>query len=133
MYKFTHPAGGKTGTTQNWTDAWFVGYSPYLAAGVWFGVDDPKVSLGSKQDGSRAALPAWARFMRAAHDSMGWKHKDFPQPDGISKEKICTVSKDFPTRYCPVEEEFFITKYAPTRSCRIHTEGSPRRERERSG
>ena len=133
MYKFTHPAGGKTGTTQNWTDAWFVGYSPYLAAGVWFGVDDPKVSLGSKQDGSRAALPAWARFMRAAHDSMGWKHKDFPQPDGISKEKICTVSKDFPTRYCPVEEEFFITKYAPTRSCRVHTEGSPRRSRERSG
>lgn len=131
MYKFTHPAGGKTGTTQNWTDAWFVGFSPHLATGVWFGVDDPRVSLGPKQDGSRAALPAWAQFMKAAHDSMGWKHEDFPQPDGVSKLKVCGVSKDRPTRYCPPEEEYFITKYAPTRTCRIHTEGSARRTRER--
>tara|TARA_Y100000590_G_scaffold190409_2_gene216726 strand:- start:41542 stop:43707 length:2166 start_codon:yes stop_codon:yes gene_type:complete len=131
MYKFTHPAGGKTGTTQNWTDAWFVGFSPHLATGVWFGVDDPRVSLGPKQDGSRAALPAWAQFMKSAHDSMGWKHKDFPKPDGISREKICSVSKDLPTQYCPAEEEFFITKYAPTRTCRIHTEVSPRRNRQR--
>ncbi|MEE2876908.1 MAG: PBP1A family penicillin-binding protein [Candidatus Neomarinimicrobiota bacterium] len=132
MYKFTHPAGGKTGTTQNWTDAWFVGFSPHLAAGVWFGVDDPRVSLGAKQDGSRAALPAWSRFMKAAHDSMAWRHDDFPQPDGVSKEKICSASKDSPTRYCPTEEEFFITKYAPTGTCRMHNEGFPRREIQRS-
>jgi len=58
-YHFYHPAAGKTGTTQGWTDAWFVGFSPNIAAGVWFGVDDPQVSLGKGSDGSRAALPAW--------------------------------------------------------------------------
>ena len=110
MYKFTHPAGGKTGTTQNWTDAWFVGFSPYLAAGVWFGVDDPKVSLGAKQDGSRAALPAWARFMKAAHDSMDWKHQSFSKPDGVIQQKICSTSKAYPSRLCPTEDEFFIKK-----------------------
>lgn len=131
MYKFTHPAGGKTGTTQNWTDAWFVGFSPHIAAGVWFGVDNPKVSLGAKQDGSRAALPAWARFMKVAHDSMGWKHRDFLPPDGVTKEIICSISKDYPTRFCSTEEEFFISKYSPTRTCKIHTEGLSRTERQR--
>ncbi len=131
MYKFTHPAGGKTGTTQNWTDAWFVGFSPYLATGVWFGVDDPKVSLGEKQDGSRAALPAWARFMRAAHDSMDWNHQDFSKPDGVIQQKICATSKAYPTRFCPTEDEFFIKKYAPSKVCRIHSEMKSRRENPR--
>ncbi|GIS73630.1 MAG: hypothetical protein CM1200mP10_32070 [Candidatus Neomarinimicrobiota bacterium] len=46
---FYHPAAGKTGTTQGWTDAWFVGFSTQIAAGAWFGVDDPQVSLGKGQ------------------------------------------------------------------------------------
>ena len=131
MYKFTHPAGGKTGTTQNWTDAWFVGFSPYLATGVWFGVDDPKVSLGAKQDGSRAALPAWARFMKAAHDSMNWKHQRFSKPDGVSQQKICSISKAYPNRLCPTEDEFLIKKYAPSQVCKIHNEMKSRREDQR--
>ena len=131
MYKFTHPAGGKTGTTQNWTDAWFVGFSPYLATGVWFGVDDPKVSLGAKQDGSRAALPAWARFMKAAHDSMNWKHQSFSKPDGVIQQKICSISKAYPNRLCPTEDEFFIKKYAPSQVCKIHNEMKSRREDQR--
>lgn len=128
-YKFTHPAGGKTGTTQNWTDAWFVGFSPKIAAGVWFGVDDPKVSLGINQSGSRAALPVWAKFMKAAHDSMGWKHEKFTQPDGISTQKICTISKLLPIRNCPVENEIFISKYSPSQKCKVHIDGSSRRDR----
>ena len=128
-YKFTHPAGGKTGTTQNWTDAWFVGYSPKIAAGVWFGVDDPKVSLGVNQSGSRAALPVWAKFMKAAHDSLGWKHEKFTRPDGILTKKICKISKNLPIRNCPIEEEIFISKYAPSLKCKIHIDGSPRRMR----
>ena len=128
-YKFTHPAGGKTGTTQNWTDAWFVGYSPKIAAGVWFGVDDPKVSLGVNQSGSRAALPVWAKFMKAAHDSLGWKHEKFTRPDGILTKKICKISKDLPIRNCPIEEEIFNSKYAPSVKCKIHTDGFPRRMR----
>ena len=107
MFKFNHPAGGKTGTTQGWTDAWFVGFSPHLAAGVWFGVDDPQVSLGEKQDGSRAALPAWARFMRTVHDTMGWKYQNFDAPAGVSQAEICKVTKDLPTRYCSTEKEYF--------------------------
>ena len=79
-HNFYHPAGGKTGTTQNWTDAWFVGFSKQISAGVWIGVDDPRVSLGKSQDGSRAALPAWAKFMAAAHDTLNYKRKKFDQP-----------------------------------------------------
>ena len=66
-YNFSRQAAGKTGTTQGWSDAWFVGFTPQIAAGVWFGVDDYQVSLGEGQDGSRAALPAWAKFMRDGH------------------------------------------------------------------
>ncbi|MEE9167263.1 MAG: PBP1A family penicillin-binding protein [Candidatus Neomarinimicrobiota bacterium] len=130
MYKFNHPAGGKTGTTQGWTDAWFVGYTPHLAAGVWFGVDDPQVSLGERQDGSRAALPAWARFMKAVYDTTQWKYRDFEVPQGVAKIEICKVSKDLPTEYCPTEQEYFIRKYAPVETCRVHTEASTRRERD---
>ena len=56
-YKFNRPAAGKTGTTQGWSDAWFVGYTPQIAAGCWYGVDDFRVPLGPGQDGSKAALP----------------------------------------------------------------------------
>ena len=69
-YKFNRPAAGKTGTTQGWSDAWFVGFTPQIAAGGWFVVDDFKVPLGPGQDGSKAALPAWAKFMKAAHDTL---------------------------------------------------------------
>lgn len=131
MYKFNRPAGGKTGTTQGWTDAWFVGFTPHLAAGVWFGVDDPRVSLGEKQDGSRAALPAWSWFMKAVYDSLQWEYRDFEVPDGVEKIEICKVSKDLPTEYCPTEEEYFIRKYAPGQTCSVHTEASTRRERDR--
>lgn len=131
MYQFNRPAGGKTGTTQGWTDAWFVGFTPHLAAGVWFGVDDPQVSLGENQDGSRAALPAWARFMKTVYDSLGWAYADFPVPPGVVRIQICKVTKDLPTEYCPTESEYFIKKYAPTRKCRVHTEATARSARPR--
>lgn len=132
MFKFNHPAGGKTGTTQGWTDAWFVGFTPRLATGVWFGVDGPPtVSLGEKQDGSRAALPAWAGFMRAVYDTTKWGYQEFDVPEGVAKIEICKVTKDLPTRYCPTEKEYFIRKYAPTQTCKVHTEVSTRRERDR--
>ena len=131
MYKFNRPAGGKTGTTQDWTDAWFVGFTPHLAVGVWFGVDDPQVSLGEKQDGSRAALPAWARFMKTTYDTLQWKYIDFEIPKGVAKMKICKVTKNLPTQYCPTEREYFIRKYPPTQTCKVHTEASTQRPRER--
>jgi penicillin-binding protein 1A len=60
-----HPLGGKTGTTNNYTDAWFVGFSPSVTCGTWVGFDD-RQSLGEKETGARAALPIWMDFMRAA-------------------------------------------------------------------
>ena len=60
-----HPLGGKTGTTNNFTDAWFLGFSPSVTCGVWVGYDD-RQSLGEKETGARAALPIWIDFMRAA-------------------------------------------------------------------
>jgi len=63
--KMNIPLGGKTGTTNDFTDAWFVGFAPSLTTGVWIGFDEKK-SLGPKETGARAALPAWIQFMSAA-------------------------------------------------------------------
>jgi penicillin-binding protein 1A len=60
-----HPLGGKTGTTNDYTDAWFIGFSPSVTCGTWIGYDD-RQPLGEKETGARAALPMWMDFMRAA-------------------------------------------------------------------
>jgi penicillin-binding protein 1A len=60
-----YPLAGKTGTTNNFTDAWFVGFSPSITCGVWIGYDEKKF-LGAKETGARAALPIWMEFMKAA-------------------------------------------------------------------
>ena len=60
-----HPLGGKTGTTNSYTDAWFVGFSPSVTCGTWIGYDN-RQTLGEKETGAKAALPAWITFMRAA-------------------------------------------------------------------
>ena len=60
-----HPLGGKTGTTSDFTDAWFLGFSPSVTCGVWVGYDSRK-SLGDKETGAVAALPIWMTFMKAA-------------------------------------------------------------------
>ena len=59
-------AAGKTGTTQDYTDAWFVGFTPQFTAGVWVGFDDKQISLGKHETGARAALPIWLEFMQGA-------------------------------------------------------------------
>jgi penicillin-binding protein 1A len=60
-----HPLGGKTGTTNDFTDAWFIGFSPSVTCGTWIGFDD-RQTLGEKETGAHAALPMWMEFMRAA-------------------------------------------------------------------
>ncbi len=60
------PSGGKTGTTNDFTDAWYIGFTPQLTAGVWVGNDDKRVSLGKKETGARAALPDLARVHAGA-------------------------------------------------------------------
>jgi len=119
-YHFYHPAAGKTGTTQGYSDAWFVGFTENIVAGVWFGVDDYSVSLGEKQSGTTAALPAWANFMREAHKNLGISWNDFKIPGGIIKFEICSVSKNRPVAVCQVEMEVFKKGTEPTRYCKIH-------------
>jgi penicillin-binding protein 1A len=74
------PTAGKTGTTQSYYDAWFIGYTPDIAAGVWVGYDQEK-SLGRGEGGGRTALPIWVEYMKAAHE--GLPVRSFPTPDGI--------------------------------------------------
>jgi penicillin-binding protein 1A len=72
------PLAGKTGTTNDFTDAWFVGFSPTMTCGVWIGFDTKK-SLGDKETGARAALPIWMDFMKSAIAKSG-AHVDFQPP-----------------------------------------------------
>jgi penicillin-binding protein 1A len=70
---------GKTGTTSNFVDAWFVGYSPRYTASVWVGTDGT-VSIGDKETGGKAALPAWSRIMEVLPNQAGER---FPVPDDV--------------------------------------------------
>jgi len=79
------PAAGKTGTTNKYTDAWFIGYTPYFITGVWVGYDDMK-SLGRAETGGRAAAPIWLYFMQQAEKDL--PVKDFPIPSGVIFAKI---------------------------------------------
>ena len=63
--RLNHPLGGKTGTTSDFTDAWFLGFSPSITCGVWIGYDS-RQSLGDKETGAQAALPIWMDFMKVA-------------------------------------------------------------------
>ena len=119
-YNFTRPAAGKTGTTQGWSDAWFVGFTPQIAAGVWFGVDDYQVSLGKGQDGSKAALPSWANFMRDSHIMLELPRVNFQKPDGVLVSEICSVSKMRSRKACPIEKEIYKVGTGPSQKCRIH-------------
>jgi len=89
------PAGGKTGTTNDFTDAWFIGFVPQLTAGVWMGYDDKAVSLGKPETGAIAALPIWLEFMQAA--LAGKPGDDFPNVEPLEKVALTrTVKVDTP-------------------------------------
>jgi penicillin-binding protein 1A len=80
------PLAGKTGTTNNYVDAWFVGYSPSIVTGVWVGYDNASASLGDRETGARSALPIWVGVMaRALADK---PVEDFPVPDDVVMTKI---------------------------------------------
>lgn len=87
-YKFYAPAAGKTGTTNNFNNAWFAGFTPELVAVVWVGFDDPSISLGPGQAGSVAALPIWARFMRDVYQQMDIPRTNFGLPVNVVEVKV---------------------------------------------
>ncbi|MBZ5527902.1 MAG: PBP1A family penicillin-binding protein [Acidobacteriia bacterium] len=101
--QLARPSAGKTGTTQDYTDAWYVGYTPRLTAGVWVGFDDKAISLGKGETGARAALPVWVQFMQGA--LAGTPAMDFPNVTPLAQlasERPVTV--DTPDS-APTEDE----------------------------
>jgi penicillin-binding protein 1A len=102
---FNRPAGGKTGTTNDYSDAWFIGFTPQIACGVWVGVDERR-SMGRGVTGSKGAIPIWVSTMKALHKKL--PVKGFGQPSGIACENICNKTHKLATRYCPdVAPEYF--------------------------
>ena len=99
---FALPAGGKTGSTDDHADAWFIGFTPALAAGVWVGYDQPQ-PIGRRAFASVVAVPAWAGFMKEAmHDARGeW----IERPAGISEIRRCKLSGGLATEYCELSGE----------------------------
>ena len=129
-YKFYVPAGGKTGTTNDYTDALFVGFTPHLVTGVWVGHDDHQLSLGSGETGAAAALPFWGKFMKAVYDSLDFPDAEFEESANIVQLTICKETKKIATPYCLEQvEEKFILKYAPTETCDVHTGRQELRQR----
>jgi penicillin-binding protein 1A len=114
------PMAGKTGTTQNWGDAWTVGFSPYYSTAIWFGFDTPGNSLGRELTGATAAGPVWAEYMKAIHQ--GLPIKEFSRPEsGLVEMKVCAKSGLIPTQYCPETiEEIFIAGTEPKQFCDLH-------------
>jgi len=112
------PAGAKTGTTNDFKDAWFVGFSSSLAVGVWVGFDQPK-TMGRNAYGSRYALPIWSDFMRRA--STIRRPAAFEMPEGLRDEPLCSVSYLRPVEGCPEYTEYFKPgDQVPGRLCPIH-------------
>jgi len=120
-YGFRQPAGGKTGTTNDFSNAWFIGFTPQIVAGTWVGLDKPIYSLGSKQSGQVVAVPIWAMFMKEYYDRTGLSERDFERPDGVVELEICNETKKLAGKYCPdTVKEIFNVNAQPTEVCDKH-------------
>ncbi len=115
---FTLPAAGKTGTTNDFVDAWFVGYTPNLVTGVWIGFDKPRTIISNGFAGE-LAVPLWARFMKAATARHG--PDTFKAPQGVMGVNVCRLSGQLPGAMCDrVITEYFVRGAAPTQVCQEH-------------
>jgi penicillin-binding protein 1A len=115
---FTRPAGGKTGTSDNFCDNWFIGYTPQITAGVWVGFDE-KLSIGKNQTGATNGLPVWVEIMKAAHDTL--PILDFEVPEGIQFVDVCLESGKLATDRCvEIRKEVFRVENVPQETCPIH-------------
>jgi penicillin-binding protein 1A len=113
-YGFTRPAGGKTGTTNDNKDAWFVGFVPDLAAGMWVGYDTPK-DLGHAASG--IALPIWARAMNSMLE--GFPPADFAPNPEVEDVAVDAITGGLPRPDCPqLIRAPFVVGTAPTWTCR---------------
>ena len=126
-YKFYNPAAGKTGTTNSKTDAWFVGFTTDIAIAIWVGLDDPSMKLGSKQYGSKAALPIFAKTIKDIYDLGEYEFNgekiildsksDWDIPDGILQKNVCNESCCLATDWCESYNEYFLEDNMPLEKC----------------
>jgi 1A family penicillin-binding protein len=134
---FTLPAAGKTGTTNDFVDAWFVGYTPHLIAGVWIGFDQPKTILPNGYAGD-LAVPIWTAFMKTA--TKGDKPDWFNRPANVVGVNVCRMSGLLPNDGCDhvqvvnkdgnietrsmIYTDYFVKGTQPTTVCPLHPGGS---------
>ncbi len=118
---FSHPAGGKTGTTNDGTDVWYIGFTSELVTAVWIGFDQPKKIMANAQ-GGRLAAPVWAQYMREVYERRlppeGWE-----RPEGLTLLRIDNTTGYRATDFCPREAvyfEWFIPGTEPTEFCPYH-------------
>jgi penicillin-binding protein 1B len=119
---FQRPAAGKTGTSDNARDAWFVGFTPNLAVGVWVGFDDNS-PLGLT--GGAAAVPIWADFLNCAAPFL--QESQFIAPPGVTFQSIDVRSGGLATEECPSESiaaEVFVKGTEPRRPCPLDSDGA---------
>ena len=116
------PAAGKTGTTQNWADAWAVGFTPYYTSVFWFGFDKPGQSLGLLITGSTLSGYAWADYMKKVHN--GLPMKEFSKPaTGVIEATVCSVSGGILTPECGNHKvtAWYLEGTQPTQVCSVHS------------
>lgn len=120
--KYTIPAAGKTGTTQNWADAWTVGFTPYYTTALWFGFDKRGNSLGVTQSGAVVAGTYWANYMRDINKGLPYKGFQRPQT-GLVEATVCSVTGLIPTSYCKdgTKTLLFYEGTQPNKLCDWHT------------
>ncbi len=119
---FRHPSAGKTGTTNDGTDVWYIGYTSDLVTGVWLGFDRPKRIMANAQ-GGRLAAPAWTAFMNEVYSTRP-APSDWPRPDGIVVREVDAATGLTSSPYCPADRiitEYFISGTEPFRECYIES------------
>jgi penicillin-binding protein 1A len=122
---FSKPAGGKTGTTNDGTNVWFIGYTSDLVAGVWMGFDRPQ-KIQANAQGGRLAAPAWSAFMNEVY-SRRPSPPDWPMPANIVQRQVDVTTNELATPYCPasvVVNEYFIPGTDPVYPCSVHNQFS---------
>jgi penicillin-binding protein 1A len=118
------PAGGKTGTTNDYNDVWFIGFTPDLVTGVWMGFDQPTRIMNNAQ-GGRLAAPAWTALMNEIYSRRPIP-KPWARPSDLAVAEIDNTTGYLATAFCPAEDheiESFIPGTEPTQYCPIHTQG----------
>jgi penicillin-binding protein 1A len=136
---FQYPAAGKTGTTQDYSDAWFVGFTPSIVAGCWVGFDDHRIKFtGWYGQGAKAALPIWAMFMESAYKQLNIEVEYFKLASGVDTVAFCKKTMELgdsrlANNYCPEIYYDIINSDHPPASCEIHTDSNIIIREERTG